>query len=344
MESKFMENQIIQLTKEDFSSDQMVKWCPGCGDHAILHSVENVFPNLGIRKEDFVVVSGIGCSSRFPYYMNTYGMHGIHGRAAALATGVKLSNPSLSVWMITGDGDCMAIGGNHFIHTVRRNIDINILLFNNKIYGLTKGQYSPTTPRGSKTKTSPQGTFERPFNPGELVIGSQGNFFARTLDTNPKHMTAVFTEAARHKGTSVVEILQNCVIFFNKAHELITSRETKDDNQLMIEHGKSLIFGKEKNKGIVLRGTSLEVVTIGENGITESDLLVHNQYDPDPGIHMMLARMMPPEYPVALGIIRSVAAETFETIMMDSIIHEKERSKIKTVDDMLNSGNTWVIE
>jgi 2-oxoglutarate ferredoxin oxidoreductase subunit beta len=344
MESKFMENQIIQLTKEDFSSDQMVKWCPGCGDHAILHSVENVFPNLGIRKEDFVVVSGIGCSSRFPYYMNTYGMHGIHGRAAALATGVKLSNPSLSVWMITGDGDCMAIGGNHFIHTVRRNIDINILLFNNKIYGLTKGQYSPTTPRGSKTKTSPQGTFERPFNPGELVIGSQGNFFARTLDTNPKHMTAVFTEAARHKGTSVVEILQNCVIFFNKAHELITSRETKDDNQLMIEHGKPLIFGKEKNKGIVLRGTSLEVVTIGENGITESDLLVHNQYDPDPGIHMMLARMMPPEYPVALGIIRSVAAETFETIMMDSIIHEKERSKIKTVDDMLNSGNTWVIE
>jgi len=344
MESKFMENQIIQLTKEDFSSDQMVKWCPGCGDHAILHSVENVFPNLGIRKEDFVVVSGIGCSSRFPYYMNTYGMHGIHGRAAALATGVKLSNPSLSVWMITGDGDCMAIGGNHFIHTVRRNIDINILLFNNKIYGLTKGQYSPTTPRGSKTKTSPQGTFERPFNPGELVIGSQGNFFARTLDTNPKHMTAVFTEAARHKGTSVVEILQNCVIFFNKAHELITSRETKDDNQLMIEHGKPLIFGKEKNKGIVLRGTSLEVVTIGENGITESDLLVHNQNDPDPGIHMMLARMMPPEYPVALGIIRSVAAETFETIMMDSIIHEKERSKIKTVDDMLNSGNTWVIE
>jgi 2-oxoglutarate ferredoxin oxidoreductase subunit beta len=344
MESQFIENQVIQLTKEDFSSDQMVKWCPGCGDHAVLHSVENVFPNLGIRKEDFVVVSGIGCSSRFPYYMNTYGIHGIHGRAAALATGVKLANPALSVWMITGDGDCMAIGGNHFIHTVRRNIDINILLFNNKIYGLTKGQYSPTTPKGSKTKTSPQGTFERPFNPGELVIGSQGNFFARTLDTNPKHMSAVFTEAAKHKGTSVVEILQNCVIFFNKAHELITSRETKDDSQLFMEHGKPLVFGKEKNKGIVLRGTSLEVVTIGEQGITADDLLVHNQYDPDPGIHMMLARMMPPEFPVALGIIRSVAAETFETTMMESIQHEKEHSKIKTVDDMLNSGNTWTIE
>jgi 2-oxoglutarate/2-oxoacid ferredoxin oxidoreductase subunit beta len=323
MENQIIDTEIIQLTKEDFSSDQMVKWCPGCGDHAILHSVENVFPNLGIRKEDFVVVSGIGCSSRFPYYMNTYGVHSIHGRAAALATGVKLANPKLSVWMITGDGDCMAIGGNHFIHTIRRNIDINILLFNNKIYGLTKGQYSPTTPKGHKTKTSPQGTYERPFNPGELVIGAQGNFFARVLDTNPKGMTAVFMEAAKHKGTSLVEIMQNCVIFFNKAHELITNRETRDDNQLQIEHGKPLIFGKEKNKGIVLKGTRLEVVTIGENGVTESDILVHDQYEKDPGVHMMIARMMPPEFPVALGVIRSVAAETFEQSMMDSIAYEK---------------------
>ncbi|MDO8896151.1 MAG: 2-oxoacid:ferredoxin oxidoreductase subunit beta, partial [Bacteroidales bacterium] len=323
MENQIIETEIIQLTKEDFSSDQMVKWCPGCGDHAILHSVENVFPNLGIRKEDFVVVSGIGCSSRFPYYMNTYGVHSIHGRAAALATGVKLANPKLSVWMITGDGDCMAIGGNHFIHTIRRNIDINILLFNNKIYGLTKGQYSPTTPKGHKTKTSPQGTYERPFNPGELVIGAQGNFFARVLDTNPKGMTIVFMEAAKHKGTSLVEIMQNCVIFFNKAHELITNRETRDDNQLQIEHGKPLIFGKEKNKGIVLKGTRLEVVTIGESGVTEADLLVHDQYEKDPGVHMMIARMMPPEFPVALGVIRSVAAETFEQSMMDSIAYEK---------------------
>lgn len=344
MENQMIDTEIIQLTKEDFSSDQMVKWCPGCGDHAILHSVENVFPNLGIRKEDFVVVSGIGCSSRFPYYMNTYGVHSIHGRAAALATGVKLANPKLSVWMITGDGDCMAIGGNHFIHTIRRNIDINILLFNNKIYGLTKGQYSPTTPKGHKTKTSPQGTYERPFNPGELVIGAQGNFFARVLDTNPKGMTAVFMEAAKHKGTSLVEIMQNCVIFFNKAHELITNRETRDDNQLQIEHGKPLIFGKEKNKGIVLKGTRLEVVTIGEEGVTESDILVHDQYEKDPGVHMMIARMMPPEFPVALGVIRSVAAETFDQSMMDSIAYEKEHSSIKTVDEMLNSGGTWTIE
>jgi 2-oxoglutarate ferredoxin oxidoreductase subunit beta len=344
MENMQIEAQALQLTKDDFASDQMVKWCPGCGDHAILHSVENVFPNLGIAKEDFVVVSGIGCSSRFPYYMNTYGIHGIHGRAAALATGVKLANPKLSVWMITGDGDSMAIGGNHFIHTIRRNIDINILLFNNKIYGLTKGQFSPTTPQGSKTKTSPQGTFERPFNPGELVIGSQGNFFARSLDANPKAMTAVFMEAAKHKGTSVVEILQNCVIFFNKAHELITNKETRDDNQLWLEHGKPLIFGKDRNKGIVLKGTRLEVVTIGENGVTEADILVHDQYEKDPGIHMMIARMMPPEFPVALGVIRSVAAPTFDQNLMEVLENEKANSRIKTVDDLLQSNPTWTID
>ncbi|MBW7846612.1 MAG: 2-oxoacid:ferredoxin oxidoreductase subunit beta [Bacteroidales bacterium] len=335
---------VLKLTKEDFSSDQMVKWCPGCGDHAILHAVENVFPELGIPKEDFVVVSGIGCSSRFPYYMNTYGIHGIHGRAAAIATGVKLANPRLSVWMITGDGDSMAIGGNHFIHAIRRNIDINLLLFNNKIYGLTKGQYSPTTPQGTKTKTSPQGTFERPFNPGTLAIGAQATFFARTLDTNPKAMTAVFMEAARHKGTSVVEILQNCVIFANKTHELITGRETRDDNQLFVEHGKPLIFGKEKNKGIRLNGTSFEVVTIGKDGVTEKDILVHNQYERDPGVHSMLAAMMPPEFPVALGVIRAVKQPTFNDAMMASIEEESAISPVKNMDDLMNSGATWDIE
>ena len=237
----------LVLTKADFESDQMVKWCPGCGDHAILRSVENVFPALGIPKDDFVVVSGIGCSSRFPYYMNTYGMHGIHGRAPALATGIKLANPKLSVWMITGDGDSMAIGGNHFIHLARRNPDINVLMFNNKIYGLTKGQFSPTTPKGSKTKTSPQGSFEAPFNPGELVIGARGKFFARVVDTNPKMMTEVFLVAAKYKGASIVEILANCVIFNNKIHGLITSRETREDNQLFLHAGERMIYGKEKN-------------------------------------------------------------------------------------------------
>ena len=334
----------LKLTKKDFESDQMVKWCPGCGDHAILKSVENVFPELGIPKEDFVVVSGIGCSSRFPYYMNTYGIHGIHGRAAALATGIKLANPKLSVWMITGDGDSMAIGGNHFIHVVRRNPDINILLFNNKIYGLTKGQFSPTSPKGSKTKTSPQGTFEAPFNPGELVIGAHGKFFARVVDTNLKMMTKVFTEAAKHKGTSIVEILENCVIFNNKIHGLITSRETKDDNQLFLEAGKPMIFGKEKNKGIVLRGTNLEVVTIGENGIKEKDILVHDPYSVDSGIHVMLSSMMPPAFPAALGVIRSVKSETFEDAVWASIEYEKKNSKLKSVDDLLRSGNTWIKE
>lgn len=344
MEQNTIDVGALKLTKEDFSSDQMVKWCPGCGDHAILHAVENVFPELGIPKENFVVVSGIGCSSRFPYYMNTYGIHGIHGRAAAIATGVKLANPRLSVWMITGDGDSMAIGGNHFIHTIRRNIDINLLLFNNKIYGLTKGQYSPTTPQGTKTKTSPQGSFERPFNPGTLAIGAQATFFARTLDTNPKAMTAVFMEAARHKGTSVVEILQNCVIFANKTHDLITSRETRDDNQLFVEHGKPLIFGKEKNKGIRLNGTSLEVVTIGQDGITEKDILVHDQYEKDPGVHSMLASMMPPEFPVVLGVIRAVKQQTFNDAMMESIEEESATSLVKNMDDLMNSGATWDIE
>jgi len=332
----------LALTKKDFESDRMVKWCPGCGDHAILKAVENVFPELGIPKENFVVVSGIGCSSRFPYYMNTYGIHGIHGRAAALATGVKLANPKLSVWMITGDGDSMAIGGNHFIHVVRRNPDLNILMFNNKIYGLTKGQFSPTSPEGSKTKTSPQGTFEAPFNPGELVIGAHGKFFARVVDTNIKMMTQVFTEAEKHKGTSVVEILENCVIFNNQIHALITSRETKYDNQLFLEAGKPMLFGKENDKGIVLRGTNLKVVKLGEDGITEKDILVHDPYTEDSGIHVMLASMTPPEFPAALGVIRSVKSPTFEELVWNSMEQTKKTSKLKNVDELLHTGNTWV--
>lgn len=334
----------LKLTKTDFESDQMVKWCPGCGDHAILRSVENVFPELGIPKEDFVVVSGIGCSSRFPYYMNTYGVHGIHGRAAPLATGIKLANPKLSVWMITGDGDSMAIGGNHFIHLARRNPDINVLMFNNKIYGLTKGQYSPTTPKGSKTKTSPQGSFEAPFNPGELVIGARGKFFARAVDTNPKMMTEIFLEAARFKGASIVEILANCIIFNNKIHGLITSRETKADNQIYLKAGQRMIYGKDNNKGLVLRGTHLETVTIGENGISEEDILVHNPSEVNPGIHTMLCEMKPPDFPAALGVIRAVKAETLEEAIWNSIAEETKTSKMKSVDDLLVSGNTWTID
>ena len=341
--NKTIERSAVELTKDDFVSDQMVKWCPGCGAHAILAAVANVFPKIGYRKENFMMVSGIGCSSRFPYYVNTYGIHGIHGRANAIATGVKVANPHLSVWIATGDGDSMAIGGNHFIHTIRRNLDINIILFNNQIYGLTKGQYSPTTPMGTVTKTSPYGTIEHPFNPGELVLGAQGTFFARSADNNVKLMTEVMFEAARHDGTSVIEILQNCVIFADKAHERITSKDLRDDNQILLKNGEPMLFGKNKEKGIRLNGTRLEVVKLGENGITEADILVHDQYQQDPGIHLMLAKMAPPHYPVALGVIRSAMYPTYDDLVEEQIVQAKATSPIKCVDDLLNSGDTWEI-
>ena len=344
MENYTVERSKVELTKEDFVSDQMVKWCPGCGDHAILSSVANVFPKIGYRKENFCLVSGIGCSSRFPYYMNTYGFHSIHGRAAAVSSGVKIANPHLSVWMATGDGDSMAIGGNHFIHIIRRNIDINIMLFNNQIYGLTKGQYSPTTPMGSITKTSPQGTIEHPFNPGELILGAQGTFFARGVDTNPKMMTEIFFEAARHDGTSVVEILQNCVIFADKTHNLITSKDLRDDHQIHLKNGEPMLFGKEKNKGIRMRNGHLEIVEIGKNGITEDDIMIHDQYERDPGVHLMLAKMSPPHLPIALGVIRSAMYPTYDDLVEEQLKYAKENSKIKNMDDLLNSGDTWVID
>ena len=337
-------NQVVNLTKEDFVSDQIVKWCPGCGDHAILKAVEDVFPKLGKKKEDIVVVSGIGCSSRFPYYMNTYGFHSIHGRAAAIATGVKLANPNLSVWVITGDGDCTAIGGNHFIHAVRRNIDMNLLLFNNRIYGLTKGQFSPCTFRGTVTKTSPQGTYEDPFNVGELVIGAGGKFFARGVDVNTAELTDICHQAKNHDGLSVVEVLQNCMIFSNGIHENITAKEVRDDMQVKCVHGQPLIFGKNRDKGIVLNGNRLEVATIGENGVTEADILVHDETEKTTGIHMMLAHMAPPEFPVAIGVIRNVEAPTYNQCLDGVIENETTKSSIKCVDDLLNSGSTWDIE
>ncbi|MEI6820453.1 MAG: 2-oxoacid:ferredoxin oxidoreductase subunit beta [Bacteroidota bacterium] len=344
MENYTVERSKVELTKEDFVSDQMVKWCPGCGAHAILSSVANVFPKIGYRKENFCMVSGIGCSSRFPYYVNTYGFHSIHGRAAAISSGVKISNPHLSVWMATGDGDSMAIGGNHFIHIIRRNIDINIILFNNQIYGLTKGQYSPTTPMGSVTKTSPQGTIEHPFNPGELILGAQGTFFARAVDTNVRMMTEVMFEAARHDGTSVIEILQNCIIFADKTHAQITSKDLRDDHQIHLKNGEPMLFGAGKTKGIRLNGTRLEVVEIGKDGITEDDIMVHDQYEMDPGVHLMLAKMSPPHLPMAFGVIRSAMYPTYDDLVEEQIRYAKENSKIKNMDDLLNSGDTWDIE
>ena len=331
------------LTNKDFSSDQEIRWCPGCGDYAILRSMQKALPKLERKKEDFVFISGIGCSSRFPYYMDTYGFHSIHGRAPAFATGMKLANPNLSVWQITGDGDALAIGGNHFIHALRRNIDINILLFNNEIYGLTKGQFSPTSKKGIKTKSNPHGTTDEPFSPSDLAIGAQGSFFARVVDTNPKLMQNIFVEAESHRGTSLIEILQNCVIFNDKTFAPITAKEIKQDSQLILEHNKPMLFGAEMNKGLVLNGFKLEVVTIGENGITENDILVHNAKEQDPTLHAMLARMRPPEFPAALGIIRAVDRPTFDKGVLSQLEHEKENAKFNTVDELLESGDTWEI-
>jgi 2-oxoglutarate/2-oxoacid ferredoxin oxidoreductase subunit beta len=343
LDTKRIKPSPVELTKEDFVSDQMVKWCPGCGAHAILAAVANVFPKIGYRKENFAMVSGIGCSSRFPYYVNTYGFHGIHGRAHAIASGLKVANPDLSVWIATGDGDSMAIGGNHFIHLIRRNIDVNIMLFNNQIYGLTKGQYSPTTPRGAVTKTSPQGTIEHPFVTAGLVMGAQGTFFARVPDNNIKLMTEVLYEAAKHDGTSVVEILQNCIIFADKTHGEVTDREHRLDRQLILKHGEPMIFGRDNNKGIMLSGSGLKVVTIGEDGITKNDLLVHDQYSKDPGIHRMLGRMSLPEFPVAFGVLRSAPYDTYDDLLEDQIAYAQKSEKIKNMNDLLRSGDVWEI-
>ncbi len=336
-----MEKEFIKTTKKDFVIDKPVKWCSGCGGYSVLSSVQNALPLTGIDKEKVVFVSGIGCSSRFPYYIKTYGFHSLHGRGSAIASGIKIANPELSVWQVTGDGDSMAIGGNHFIHLIRRNININLLLFNNKIYGLTKGQYSPTTPKGSVTKTSPEGTIENPFNPGELTMGAQGTFFARTVDTDPKMMQKVIELAANHKGTSVVEILQNCVIFNNDIHSDITGKEIRKEHQIFLEHGKPMIFGNENEKGLILENNHLKVVKIGENGYTEKDILVHDAKTSNPNIHFMLARMSLPEFPIAMGVIRSYDCTVYEKLLHDQIETAKENTKIKNVNDLLNSGQVF---
>jgi 2-oxoglutarate ferredoxin oxidoreductase subunit beta len=335
-----MNEEKVEYSPNDFKSDQEVRWCPGCGDHAILAAVTRALAELKIPKEKFAFISGIGCSSRFPYYLSTYGFHSIHGRASAIATGVKIANPDLNVWQITGDGDAMAIGGNHFIHAIRRNININIILFNNQIYGLTKGQYSPTSMRGAVTKTSPFGTIEEPFSVGELVVGAKGKFFARTIDSNVQLSTEVYKRAALHEGTSVVETLQNCVIFNDGVHKELSDRETRDDTTIILKQGEPMIFGKDGDKGLILDGLKLKVVKLGI-GITEKDILVHDCEENIPGIHTMLANMRYPGYPVALGVIRCVSAPTYDISVSGQIAKVQKSSKIKNVDELMKSGSTW---
>ncbi|HNX87668.1 MAG TPA: 2-oxoacid:ferredoxin oxidoreductase subunit beta [Paludibacteraceae bacterium] len=335
--------EIKQYTPKDFKSDQYVRWCPGCGDYAILNSLQKVMADMGVAPQDIAVISGIGCSSRLPYYINSYGFHTIHGRAAAIATGVKIANPKLTVWQISGDGDGLAIGGNHFIHSVRRNIDINVLLFNNQIYGLTKGQFSPTTKKGMVTKSSPYGTIERPFRPAELTFGARGTFFARLLDVDLKNAQETISAAARHKGTSIVECLVNCVIFNNGAHGWIAEKETRPDRIIFLEHGKPMIYGVNRDKGLMLDGFELKAVTIGEYGITEKDLLVHDAHCEDITLQYKLAMMEGPEMPIAMGVIRDVQTETYDQAMENQIAEVKEKSKIKCFDDLVGSLEQWEI-
>ncbi|MDR0832855.1 MAG: 2-oxoacid:ferredoxin oxidoreductase subunit beta [Candidatus Symbiothrix sp.] len=328
---------------KDFKSAQLVRWCPGCGDYGVLSSLHKAMATLGVAPKDTAVISGIGCSSRLPYYMNTYGFHTIHGRGAAIATGVKVANPKLSVWLATGDGDCLAIGGNHFIHAVRRNVDLNILLMNNKIYGLTKGQYSPTSARGFVSKSSPYGTVEDPFRPAELALGARGRFFARIIDTDVKNAPDVLVAAAQHKGASVTEVILNCVIFNDGINESIINREIRADKTITLKHGEKMIFGKDNTKGIVQDGFSLKAVTIGEGGYTLDDVLVHDATTADPTLHLKLALMDGDELPVALGIIRNVDAPTYDQEVEKQIAGVQAKKPSRTLRDYLLTLDTWEV-
>jgi 2-oxoglutarate ferredoxin oxidoreductase subunit beta len=333
-----------ELTKKDFVSNQEVRWCPGCGDYAILNNVQKVMPDLGISREKMVFVSGIGCSSRFPYYMNTYGFHGIHGRAPALATGIKTANPELSVWVITGDGDALSIGGNHFMHVLRRNLDINYILFNNRIYGLTKGQYSPTSVFGQRTKSTPMGVIDYPVNPLSLAIASEATFVARSIDIDVKHLGAMVEAAARHKGVSFLEVYQNCNIFNDGAFDYFAERSVRPDKVLYLEHGKPMLFGKDRNKGIRMKGAHPEVVTIGEDGITEADILVHDIYLQDPSVAFMLARMEQPDFPQPVGIFRAIERPSYDQLLADQIETAVAKSGPGNLQKLIYSGDMWTVE
>jgi len=336
------EGNTVQLTPKDYASSQEVRWCPGCGDYSILAQVKKVLATTGATRENTVFVSGIGCSSRFPYYMGTYGFHSIHGRAPALATGIKLANPDLSVWIATGDGDALSIGGNHLLHTIRRNLDVNILLFNNRIYGLTKGQYSPTSPLGKKTKSTPMGSVDYPLHPLSVAIGAEATFVARAIDVNTKHLAGVLERAAAHKGTSFVEIYQNCTIFNDGAFEYATGKDTKEDTTIFLEHNKPLVFGKDRDKGIRLNGMDPEVVTLG-NGITEDDLLFHNEQQAEPSLAYLLSRMHYPEFPEPIGVFRSVERPVFEDMVMDQVTSAIKATGKGDLATLFGSGETWEV-
>ena len=331
-------------TKKDFVSNQTVRWCPGCGDYAILDAVQKSFATMGIPREKFVVVSGIGCASRFPYYMNTYGFHTIHGRAPAFATGLKTARPDLSVWVITGDGDGLSIGANHLLHAMRRNVDIKVLLFNNRIYGLTKGQYSPTSELGKKTKTSPYGSVDRPLQPISIALAAEATFVARSVDVHGAHLRNVIQRAADHRGSVFVEILQNCNIFNDGAWAELTDRKSRDDQMIHLEHGKPIIFGADRDKGIRLgEGLRPEIVKLADEAVSEDDLLRHDENTSNPSLAYLLSRLGPPEFPTPLGVFRAVEEETYEGAVHRQIQEARENSRGADLETMLRSGDVWEV-
>jgi 2-oxoglutarate ferredoxin oxidoreductase subunit beta len=335
--------QLPLLTPQDFASDQDVRWCPGCGDYSILAQMKKVLPTLGVPPEKMVFISGIGCSSRFPYYMNTYGMHSIHGRAPAVATGLKVCRPDLMVWVVTGDGDGLSIGGNHLMHAIRRNLDLKIVLFNNRIYGLTKGQYSPTSPLGQVTKSTPVGSVDNPIHPLSLAIGCEATFVARSIDVHIKHLGMVLKRAAEHKGVSFVEVYQNCNVFNDGAFEWATDRQTKSDTVVELEHGKPLVFGKNRNKGIRQNGMQLEVVELGK-GIEEDDLLFHDEKLPEPSLAYLLSRMRHPEFPEPIGIFRDVERPMYDKLVNSQIEEARSKRGPGSLESLFNTGETWTVE
>jgi len=331
------------LDAKAFASDQDIRWCPGCGDYSILAQMKKVMPTLGLPREKIAFVSGIGCSSRFPYYMNTYGIHSIHGRAPAVATGLKVVNPELMVWVITGDGDGLSIGGNHLMHAIRRNLDFNIVMFNNRIYGLTKGQYSPTSPLGKVTKSTPMGSVDNPLYPTSIAIGCEGSFVARSIDSNIKHLSATLKRAAEHRGTAFIEVYQNCNIFNDGAFSYATDKATKADTVLELEHGKPMIFGKDRDKGIRLNGMEPEVVQLGK-GITEDDLVFHDEKSPEPSLAYILSRMRYPDFPEPIGVFRAVDRPKYDEELngqLDRAVAAKGKGDLNT---LFNSGETWTVE
>jgi 2-oxoglutarate/2-oxoacid ferredoxin oxidoreductase subunit beta len=333
----------LELTRKDFISDQDVRWCPGCGDYAILATLQNTLPQLDVLRKNHVFISGIGCSSRLPYYMETFGFHSIHGRAPAIATGLKVYRPDLMVWVITGDGDGLSIGGNHLLHALRRNVDIKILLFNNRIYGLTKGQYSPTSEFGKKTKSTPFGSVDYSLNPLSFVLGCEATFVARTYDTDIKHMTEVFKAAGEHRGCAFVEVYQNCVIFNDNAFSEVTDKQVREDVSIKLEEGKPLIFGKDRNKGIRLKGLHPEVISF-DPASPPKDLLIHDPHSDDIAYAELLARMEAPEFPIPLGIFRSVRKPSYDEMVDQQIRKVIEKSGRGDLEKLLNSGDTWVVE